>query len=195
MKCTPSEDLINSFLKGDDEAFAQIVARYNRPLRYFAWTMVKSREAAEEIANDSFFKLWQSRSNFDTLEAIKSFLYVVTRNACLNYVKSPRNRLRGDMAEAELLLSNEQNVETRLIETELLDSVYREVQKLPAKQREVFRLLFIEGLNVEETAQELDITANAVYLNKSLAIKSLQQAFRHYDVTLYLLFLAFLWKN
>lgn len=195
MKRLQPEDLLNDFLQGDTDAFTQIVKMHNRPLRYFAWTMVKDREAAEEIANDSFFKLWQSRSSFDTLAAIRSFLYVVTRNACLNYVQSPRHRQRADMVEAEQLLSSDPDVESRLIELELLDAIYREIEKLPQKQRDVFRLVFFEGLNVQEISEKLGITANAVYLNKSLAIKSLQHAFKGYDVMLYLAFLTYLGRN
>lgn len=195
MKCLQPEDLLREFLNGDVAAFTQIVKMYNRPLRYFAWTMVKDREAAEELANDAFFKLWQSRDQFDTLAAIKSFLYVVTRNACLNHVRSPRYRRQESMEEVEQLLSSEPDVESRLIELELLDTIYREIEKLPGKQREVFRLTFLEGLNVEEISEKLGITANAVYLNKSLAIKSLQQVFKGYDILLYLVFLTYLGKN
>lgn|SRR5690606_20220928 len=195
MKRLQPEDLLNDFLQGDTDAFTQIVKMHNRALRYFSWTMVKDREAAEEIANDSFFKLWQSRGNFDSMAAIRSFLYVVTRNACLNYVQSPRHRQRAGMVEAEQLLSSDPDVESRLIELELLDAIYREIEKLPQKQRDVFRLVFFEGLTVQEISEKLGITANAVYLNKSLAIKSLQHAFKGYDVMLYLAFLTYLGKN
>jgi RNA polymerase sigma factor, sigma-70 family len=195
MKRLQPEDLLNDFLQGDTDAFTQIVKMHNRALRYFSWTMVKDREAAEEIANDSFFKLWQSRGNFDSMAAIRSFLYVVTRNACLNYVQSPRHRQRAGMVEAEQLLSSDPDVESRLIELELLDAIYREIEKLPQKQRDVFRLAFFEGLTVQEISEKLGITANAVYLNKSLAIKSLQHAFKGYDVMLYLAFLTYLGKN
>ncbi|MFC7522675.1 RNA polymerase sigma factor [Parapedobacter sp. GCM10030251] len=195
MKRLQPEDLLNDFLQGDTDAFTQIVKMHNRALRYFSWTMVKDREAAEEIANDSFFKLWQSRGNFDSMAAIRSFLYVVTRNACLNYVQSPRHRQRAGMVEAEQLLSSDPDVESRLIELELLDAIYREIEKLPQKQRDVFRLVFFEGLTVQEISEKLGITANAVYLNKSLAVKSLQHAFKGYDVMLYLAFLTYLGKN
>lgn len=195
MKCLQPEDLLNEFLKGDVAAFTKIVKMYNRPLRYFAWTMVKNREAAEEIANDGFFKLWQSRRNFDTLAAVKSFLYVVTRNACLNHVQSARYRYQEGMMETEQLLSSDPDIETRLIELELLDTIYHEIEKLPSKQREVFRLTFLEGLKVEEISEKLGITVNAVYLNKSLAIKSLQQVFKGYNIMLYLLFLTYLGEN
>lgn len=195
MKRAQPEDLLSDFQQGDREAFTRIVAMFNRPIRYFAWTMIKDREAAEEITNDGFFKLWQSRGKFDTLAAIKSFLYVVTRNACLNHVKSPRYRHQEGMMEVEQLLSSEPDVESRLIELELLDTIYREIEKLPRKQREVFRLTFLEGLNVEEISEKLGITTNAVYLNKSLAVKSLQHAFRGYDIMLYLIFLTYLGEN
>lgn len=195
MKRQQTADFLSDFRTGSPAAFTRIVKLYNRSLRYFAWRMVKDREAAEEIANDGFFKLWQSRSNFDTLAAVKSFLYVVTRNACLNYVQSPRHRHREDMVEAEQLLSSEPDVESRLIELELLDAIYREIDKLPDKQRSVFRLAFLEGLSVREVSEKLGISANAVYLNKSLAIKSLQHVFKGRDSLLYLLFLIFIGKN
>lgn len=193
-KVTPERSLAD-FRGGDRGAFTKIVAKYNRSLRYFAYSMLKNSEVAEEIVNDGFFKLWLRRGNFESYESIQSFLYIATRNACLNYIQSPTHRLQPGDIEAEQLLSSDPDIETQLIETELLEIIYREIERLPDKQQHVFRLFFLEGLTAEEIADTLGISINAVYLNKSLAIKSLRLLLKGREFLFYFFLLKNFWGN
>ncbi|MFC3199744.1 RNA polymerase sigma factor [Parapedobacter deserti] len=190
-------DLLDDFRHGKSRAFTQLIKLHNRSLRYFAWTIVKDQETAEEIANDGFVKLWQSRHKFTSLTDVRSFLYVVTRHACINHVQSAHTRrsTEAHRLEAEQVMSNEPDMEAKLIELELLEAIYREIEKLPDKQRQVFQMTYLEVLSVEEISAKLGISANAVYLNKSLAVRSLQRIFKNRLLILCFFLQAHLWKN
>src|SRR5690242_14519138 len=65
-----------------------------RPIRFFAGKLVPDQTAAEDIATESFIKLWEQRNGFDTLPQIKKFLYTTTRNACLNHLRDAQRHAK-----------------------------------------------------------------------------------------------------
>lgn len=184
------ESLLAGLREGEERAFGEIIRQYLHPLRYYAWTFVHNKITAEELAYDSFVKLWQARERFTNAPQVRSFLYVVTKHACLDHLKSARTRYERHTDEADSAVANEPDLEARMIQTELLEAIYREINNLPDKQRDVFRLSFLEGLSAEEISVQLGITINAVYLNKSLATKSLQRVFEGKNLLLFLSFMA-----
>ncbi len=183
-------ELLDSLRQGEEYALRDIIKQHMHTLRYYAWTLVKDRETAEEIANDAFTKLWQARERFGSLLEVKRFLYRVAKNASLDHLKSARVKYGRATGEADGVAGNEPDLEARFIQAELMEAIYREIENLPDKQRDVFRLSFLEGFTAGEISERLGITLNAVYLNKSLATKTLQKVFRNSDFLLYLCFLA-----
>ena len=80
-------NIIPAFKQKDAKAFACIFKLHRKALVYFAEKILGIREEAEDIVADSFMKLWAKHADFESLPQIKSFLYVVTRNSCLNFLK------------------------------------------------------------------------------------------------------------
>ncbi|MBL1410992.1 RNA polymerase sigma factor [Sphingobacterium faecale] len=186
----PDEDvLIPGLWDGDDRVFQQIIKDFLQPLRYYAWTFVKIKEVAEEIAYDAFVKLWQERSRFQSDLQVKRFLYVVTKNKCLDHLKSADTRFRQVLDDTVEIPIADIDLEAKVIQTELMQAIYTEINNLPHKQATVFRLSYLEGMSVEEISIQLGISINAVYLNKSLAGKTLQRIFKDKGDWLYVLFL------
>ena len=169
--------------------------RYHRVLLYFARSMVHEQEAAEEIVSDSFVKLWRRRDAFENADKIKAFLYIVTKNACLNYVQSAHVRQEIDHEAIHLLESAEPETYVRLVRAELMQQIYEEVMKLPEKQREVFRLTYFEDLTTDEIAGRLGMTTTAIFANRSRASEALRKVFRDKELLLSLFLLEELLKN
>lgn len=176
-------------LHGDERALQQVIKDFLHPLRYYAWTFVKSQEVAEEIAYDAFVKLWQERSRFESDVQVKRFLYFVTKNKCLDHLKAADTRLRQVLDDTIDMPIADIDLEARVIQTELMQAIYKEINNLSDKQAAVFRLSYIEGLSADEISAQLGISLNAVYLNKSLASKTLQRIFKDKGDWLYVLFL------
>lgn len=185
------EELVALLKAGDEGAFNQVYQQYKRPLCYFAWQMIRNRESAEEVTADSFVKLWSAREHMKTADGVKAFLYITTKNACLDYQKSRKNRTHFDYDAAETLLSNEPDSYARMVEAELLQSVYIDIDKLPAKQAAIFRMIWFDGLGTEEIAERIGISSNAVLIHKSRAVKALRLAFKKQNL-LWGLYLSFL---
>lgn len=170
-------NLISAFQKGEVKALSHVIRRFERELVFFAIGIIKVRELAEEIVEDSFLKVWNRKESFQHENQIKSFLYTTVKNACLDFIKSPKNKSFEDISSITELIPSEDNLEANLIYSELLGLLYAEVNKLPEKQRKVFYMSYIEGLSTDEISNELGISYNAVFLNKFEATKTLKKIF------------------
>lgn len=187
-----ADDLLPHFQRGDLKALGCVVHLFQREIHYFATHIVKDRETAEEIVDDCFLKAWNIRTKFSSITDIKGFLFVTARNACLDYIKSPRNRISERIDAGAYPLASNENIEAQLIYTELLSAVYKEVTKLPDKQRQVFQFSYMDGLSTQEIAERMGISHNAVAINKHEATKAIRRLFKGKDILFYLLLLQYL---
>jgi len=162
---------------GDESVLGMLFKQYNRRLLFFAKQMVKEQTVAEEIVSDTFVKLWDRRHAFKNVEGVKAFLYIATKNACLNHVKSAHARQVFDHDDIDQLATTDPDVFTDIIRAELLQKIHAEVMKLSEKQRDVFNLSYIEGLSTEEICDRLGMNPAAVFANRSRAIGTLRKLF------------------
>src|SRR5690606_34871326 len=127
---------------GDESAMNAVFKRYSRSLLYFAKSIVRNQEVAEEIVSDSFIKLWKTATRFKTMDNIKAFLYIATKNSSLNHIKAAPSRIQFEHEYDDLLESSDPGIYANIVRAELLQTIYEEVTKLPERQRDVFRLTF-----------------------------------------------------
>lgn len=169
------EEAISLFRQGEEKSLVYIVRRFQKELLFFANNMIQKEEVAEEIVDDSFLKVWQRHSDFNALPALKSFLYIAVKNACLDYLKSPKNKPLENITDLDRELPSPDSVDANMIYSELLGLIFREVEQLPEKQKQVFLMSYIEGLTTEEIAERLAISTNAVFINKHEATKAMRK--------------------
>ena len=107
---------------------------------------------------------------------IKGFLYLTTRNACVDYLRAQR-KIRGIQKELQILADpfiEDTDVDTTRAET--LRHIYEEMEKLPQQCRNIFKLSVIRGLKSRDIASELNISVSNVTSQKSRAIQLLRTA-------------------
>lgn len=182
--------LLHQLRAGKQEALTALFKRFNRPLLYFSMQMLSCRETAEEIVSDAFIKIWEHRARFESIENLKAFLYIVTKNACINYAKTPyakRQFVPVEICEDELW--QDTDILLKIVHSELMEAVFAEVNRLPDKQREVFRMSFLEDLSTEEISEKLSMSTAAVYTNRSRAIALLRTSIDFADPVILLLIL------
>jgi len=184
-----SEKYLHELHDGRESGLHHFIQLHSKPLRFFAYNIIRSKEAAEEIVSDVFFKLWSGRERFATAEKIKAFLYIATRNACYDYLDSPKNRIHYDVDIIDQLQHPQSDILAGIIETELVELVYQEINQLPEQQAAVFRMSYMEGMATDEICDALGITANAVFLARSRALAKLRTTFKGRQLICYLPFL------
>jgi RNA polymerase sigma-70 factor (family 1) len=184
-------DIIHEFKKGDPQAFTAFFQFHYRPLCYFATQLTGSSAEAEDIVKDTFVKLWYKHADFENPQNIKAFLYITTRNACLNFLRHQQVK---ESSRKELIYleasRGDELVLNQLIRTELLQEIYAEIEKLPEKRREVFKMAYLDGLKNDEIADHLGISIHTVKEHKGKALSFLRIRFSDQQIILFILLCA-----
>jgi RNA polymerase sigma-70 factor (family 1) len=171
-------DIIDRLKQGDPDAYASFFNTFYSPLCYFAAQLVRDRPAAEDIVKDTFIKLWQKHTDFESPQNVKAFLYITVRNASLNFLRHMAVR---ESTQKELLYLGKDKEEAvvlnAMIKTEVLKEIYGEIEKFPEKRKHIFKLAYLEGMKNEEIAAKLDISVSTVKTQKARAIMALRVHF------------------
>jgi len=165
--------IIAQFKAGDLKADKILYDEFYQGLCYFTERIINSREDGQEIAIDAFEKLFQRRQNFESINDIKAFLYVCSRNSCFNYLRS-RKRLQKREKEF-FAMQDEQFVQLELVEATVIRQIHEAVNSLPDQCRLIFQLFYYEERNYEEIAAALGIAKSTVSTQRRRAIRLLRE--------------------
>jgi RNA polymerase sigma-70 factor (ECF subfamily) len=175
-KFLEKENWLTAFNQGSSSAFRIIFESYNKILYTCAMQLVKDKEQAEDIVSEAFTKLWQRHDVFHTEEHIKAFLFVATRNACLNYLRHIQRKTASQNELSYLQRDkDDQDIITDMIEGELLRKIYPLIETLPSKCKTIFKLIYFEDASTDEVAEKLHITPRNVLNQKRRAIQLLKK--------------------
>ncbi|HEV8283846.1 MAG TPA: RNA polymerase sigma-70 factor [Chitinophagaceae bacterium] len=169
--------ILAAFKNRDAKAFAHIFKLHRKALVYFADRIIGVRQEAEDIVADSFMKLWARHADFESMPAIKSFLYVVTKNACFDFLKYSKKVSASQKEFSYWAGDKEVEILHLMYKAELLAELDREIQLLPPKCRNIFQLAFYEGLNTMEIAAKLGLSDQTVRNQKAKAVQIIKAAF------------------
>ncbi len=156
------EELLPELISGREEAFAVLYERYERNIYQFICKYVHSGAMAEDLTQEVFIKIWNSRRGLNHIQSFKGYLLISARNHTLNSLKAA---LRVETAMGEVVKNfvvHRKATDDRLLENDYAEFLQKEVNKLPERTREIFRLCRQEGLTYEEVAAELGISKSAV---------------------------------
>lgn len=154
-------ELLNRFRSGDDKAFGVIYEKFYAALCFFALRLTNDRAAAEDIVQEILCKLWQKHQDFEDLGAIKAFLYISTRNACMNHLVAVQRKEKHHLELEKMPL--QQTEVNEVIYAEALREITAALGSLPDQCAKVMRMLYQEGLRPQEIADSLGITVSTVY--------------------------------
>lgn len=181
------------FLKlGDEAGLRYFMTSLGGPLRFFAFNITKNKEVSEEIVSEAFYKLWQDREKILSQEHIKSYLYLVTRNASYDFVGSAYHTSMSLEHDSLPEMEGSSNLLNHIIYTELIEQIVSELCNLPAQQAEIFKMSYIQGMETQEICETLGTTTSNVYYAKSKALANLRLIFREKDISLYTILLTML---
>jgi len=156
-------ELIKLMKKGDMSAFDIIYKKYSTRLYGFVFRYVKQEIDTEEIVQEVFIKIWQSRDNINIYSSFESFLFTIAHNATINLLKKRVT----EQKYVEHVKSLQHIDETY----ELTDEIhYKELKQkfqnlldeLSPRQKEIFLLSREEGLSHKEIAEKLGVSVNTV---------------------------------
>lgn len=186
------EELLLKFQDGDQQAFNNIFKHFYAALCFFATRLTSDKYAAEEIVQDILYKLWEKHQDFDSLTSIKAFLYISTRNACMNHIDKQQRKQKREMAAFTLNFDElDDPVIIQIIYTEVLNEIRTEINSLPEQCAKIIKMLFEDEMKPKEIANELHITVSTVYNQKMRGISILKKRLSGATFDLLMLYLVF----
>ena len=164
----------NDFKNGDPRALQTIFKQFYPPLCLFAVRILHDRPAAEDIVGETFVKLWNRRADFENIQKIKAFLYVTTRNACLNFLKQMKREKLSKQQLAWISGDQEGSILNEIVRNEVLMEINREIENLPEQCRKIFKMIFYDGKKNREIANTLNISVHTVKNQRARALQLLR---------------------
>lgn len=140
--------------------FEQVVRDHRRRVFGLAWSILRDRAAAEDVAQEVFVKLWTALPDFDGRAQLSTWIYAITRNAAISALR--RRRSSESLSEPTVLAAAE--AQCAAPDPERADDarLWRAVEALPEAQRRCVTLYYQDERPVEEVAAMLGMPANTV---------------------------------
>lgn len=145
-----------------DEAFERVLAAYRRRVHALAYGILRDRDAAEDVAQDVFVRLWKVLPRYDGRAKLSTWIYAITRNASISALR--KRRPEDSLSEPAVL----EDVESRIAapapahEDGADVALARLIGGLPEKQRLAVTLYYLEERSVDEVAEMLAMPVNTV---------------------------------
>lgn len=192
MKITKSNsELILLIQKNDRVAFYHIYERYSKRLYGFVLRYIKQKEDAEEIVQEVFVKIWESRNKIDVYASFESFLFTIAYNTTISLLRKRTNEKKYlEYVKSLQLPENAPDLIDEIHFNELNKQVQSLLNELTPRQKEIFQLSREDGLSHDEIAKKLDISVNTVKKHMANTLAFLKS---HLDntLTVNLLFIVF----
>jgi len=175
------ERLLKQAADGDEEAFHVLYERYRDPIFRFAYRLLGSAAAAEDVTHDCFLSLIKAPGRFDPNKAsLRTYIYSAARNqAAKRYNSSEREAPIDDLKE-EPAASDRHETIRKVLDDELVSEVARAISSLPPLQREALVLFEYEELSLAEIATVVGVDANTVKARLFRAREKLRNRLDHY---------------
>src|SRR3990172_11513358 len=167
---TTNSFLIQKALEGDESACAAIVARYRGQIYSLVLRMVKNREEAEDLTQETFIKAFRALATFNAEYAFSTWLYKIAANNCIDFFRKKRLKTFPldnpiQVKDGELhreYPTSDQGPEHGLISKEKSLQIQEAIDSLPKKYKEAIILRHSKDKSYEDIAAELNIPLGTV---------------------------------
>jgi RNA polymerase sigma-70 factor (ECF subfamily) len=178
-------EIISLVLRGDHAAFAGLVNRYQNYVFTLALRMVKSREDAEELAQDAFIKAYKYLADFKGNSKFSTWLYTIVNNTCISFLRKKKLDIHSLDNEKVFELADNQDsgMKTNVIEQKSkIMMVNQAIGLLSPDDAEIITLFYKAEQSLEETASVLGIETNAAKVRLYRARTRLKEKIeKHYS--------------
>lgn len=168
------KQIMERLYNGDDSGLKELFDLYYKPLCIFALKYIDSIEQAEDIVQEIFVKFWNNKVYKNINSELRSYLFTAVKNNAIN--TSQRNtRLCFQEIEASII----DKIDDDLDDDEMLrlkQKLYKEIEELPPKAKDIFRSIVFENLKYKEVAALYNISVNTVKTQYSRALQRLRGA-------------------
>ena len=183
--------LLNSYLAGDRGAISQLIDRHSNRVRDYIRMMVKDRDVADDILQETFIKAVRviDEGRYADSGKFLSWVLRIAHNQVIDYFRSQKSAKTVNESESGYnvlgtLRFAESTVEDRMISEQIAADVRRLVDHLPEEQREVVMLRYYSGLSFQEIAEQTEVSINTALGRMRYALINLRKMIKENDIVL-----------
>jgi len=167
---TSDEQLMSAAKSGDQTAFAELVDRMTDHIYGLAFRLLGNSQDAQDIAQDTFVRMWESRNRWSPRGAVSTWAYRIAMNLCLNRLRS-RKRWRlfsinpqpdESSISIDLPTDTTDSPEALVEQEDLKRHLESAISQLPPRERAAIILRHQEGLSLKEVAKIMEVTVFGV---------------------------------
>jgi len=160
---------------GEDEFFAELLARYQRPVLNFVYRMLGNAAEAEDVAQEVFVRAYQHLHEYDPHRKLSTWLFAMARNAAIDRLRYRQRHPTTPLDTAPEPSTVPHEAENR----ELGEQIATAIQQLPEEQRAAIILAEYHGLSHAEIAEVLRCTEKSVESRLYRARQALRVSLKH----------------
>ena len=165
--------------RGKEEAYAYVFRMYYSPLLNYAGRILKDVEAANDVVQECFCRLYERRRELRKELQVRPYLYKSVYNACMDAIK--HQKVESNYINQELLdfyfskVVETPEAEQALLDEDLKGAIQDAINKLPERCREIFVLSKVDGLSNKQIAEQLNISMKTVEAQMTTAFVRLRK--------------------
>lgn len=165
---TSDNKLIEEYLNGEDEAFAKLLKKHLSSVYNFLYRLAGDRETAEDLAQETFVKVWKNLKNFDRNRSFKAWIFTIAKNTTFDYFKKKKEVAFSAFVDEEGESRFDEIADENILPDEILEQkdIAEELdiilQKLPLHYRAILLLHYKEDFTLSEIAEILNEPYNTI---------------------------------
>jgi len=165
-------DIVERYLAGDMTAFDELMIRYERQVYRVCYRFVENRDDAMDLAQEVFIKAFEHLGSFRRESSLKTWLYRIAMNHCINHVKKHSQEF---VEVNESTGSVRASVHAQLEDQEQRDHFRQLVKQLPPKQKAILEMRINEQLSYEEIAKISGRSVSTIKASVFFALEKLRK--------------------
>ncbi len=161
-------------INADQVAYKELFLLLHSRLKQFAYSMLKSKEEAEELVSDVFIRIWEKRDQLTTIESPLLYFYTTVKNLALNRLSKQKRQINNSPEDWLVQLNSIYFDPEKLMMTEeMMRKIRLAINDLPPRCRIIFKLIKEDGLKYKETAELLQLSVKTVEAQMAIALRRL----------------------
>jgi RNA polymerase sigma-70 factor, ECF subfamily len=186
----PDAELMLRLKNGEDLILNELMARWQQPLVAFMYRYIGHQADSLDLAQETFVRVYQSRSRYTARAKFASWLFTIAANLCRNHVRrwergsgTAMESLDSDSSRtSEWILTSDNSPDQAVIKSELISSVKEAITKIPHDLKTVILLYEYEDRSYEEISSVLGCSIKAVEMKLYRARKLLRELLSRADL-------------
>lgn len=173
------QQIIQEIRSGNKQVYKHLFELYYPALSAFAFKYLKDIDSSREIVQDLFVNIYEKRESIEVKDSLKAYLFRSTRNKCLNALRQKKTKREYH----ELITRNMESVadlNDQIMQVELENEIFRVVESLPPKCKDIFIMSRVSGRTNSQIADELEISIRTVETQISKTLREIRKQLGNY---------------